>query len=684
MPNLMSESAPGTPTEHTIEYLLGQRNVEEKSKKDLKSLGELTDHERSATGIVRLGTRRTKIPGDPFGLYSSWAGNVSHPGDKRMLKIMPALYQQILACHPSQSKRRDAVQEFLAKVPTTEAVPLATESADNGDVEVVDDNTEETIVNFRLKSMTVRLMHCKDVDLREKEPFRRTKRYREALTAARVAFNEAPMSTSVQQLVMALRLLRTAGNFDTALSKLSNTEGKAQKILAELRSEAQEEYWLHSTKPERTILRQNAGMDQSADIQGLLEAIKAGWSSKWNNGRYDVDFFFQYLADKTAAEKVWHLVEADLFVVTDKKRRVIFANLEDATGLLFGDDLAQRLTTTIDMYSFFVPLPLPETKRHVVDRYVRRLHPELDPANATVEQLARAKMAVAHYGCWSMAGDPHGEDVFLTRDTGFWRSFEAGCYPRKVFKGFCRSVLGRCSDVIRFLVENLDPEYYALCRAVYDQLPEDDRVATTDKDFLSLFALGINGHTQRHRDTNDIAGGMAGLMTLGDYTGGNLCIPQLGFRVRYKPGACTVLRGDKMDHLVTDYSGPRYFVIGTNHESVRKHAERKMARAPAPEKADEEAARRRQISNPFAPADYRDQSKMTLEDSDDECENRFYVASEMEVGMTAGVSIRTPCVNPGCDDDDEEVANHQWTNEELHEAAALPLYDVSSSEGSQS
>ena len=45
------------------------------------------------------------------------------------------------------------------------------------------------------------------------------------------------------------------------------------------------------------------------------------------------------------------------------------------------------------------------------------------------------------------------------------------------------------------------------------------KLRTDSEDFLSLFALGVNGYTQRHRDTNDIAGGLAGLCTFGDYKG---------------------------------------------------------------------------------------------------------------------------------------------------------------------
>jgi hypothetical protein len=35
---------------------------------------------------------------------------------------------------------------------------------------------------------------------------------------------------------------------------------------------------------------------------------------------------------------------------------------------------------------------------------------------------------------------------------------------------------------------------------------------------LSLFAFGVNSYTQRHKDSKDIVGGLAGPVTLGHYT----------------------------------------------------------------------------------------------------------------------------------------------------------------------
>lgn len=62
--------------------------------------------------------------------------------------------------------------------------------------------------------------------------------------------------------------------------------------------------------------------------------------------------------------------------------------------------------------------------------------------------------------------------------------------------------------------------------------------------------------------------------------GGNLCLPQLSLKVQYKPGACAVLRGNGLEHLVEDYVPPRRFVIGTSHEPVRRHARRKLGLEP--------------------------------------------------------------------------------------------------------
>jgi hypothetical protein len=99
-----------------------------------------------------------------------------------------------------------------------------------------------------------------------------------------------------------------------------------------------------------------------------------------------------------------------------------------------------------------------------------------------------------------------------------------------------------------------------------------------------------------------------------------------------------VIRGTGLDHLVSDYSGPRFFIIGTNHESVKRCASRKLGRLP-----------------PLQPKPKREWT----------CE------SDSEEDYD-GV-METTCINNGGDEDDDI----HYTNRELHGAGAL---DSSSSE----
>ena len=109
----------------------------------------------------------------------------------------------------------------------------------------------------------------------------------------------------------------------------------------------------------------------------------------------------------------------------------------------------------------------------------------------------------------------------------------------------------------------------------------------------------------------------------------------MGIKVPYKPGACAVIRGDKLDHLVTDYCPPRYGIVVTNHESAKRHALRKMGRVP-----------------------------------------QQAIIDEGESFDRPDRLMSTTCVNKRSDDNDDDEIH--WTNKELHGPRAL---DSSSESG---
>lgn len=469
------------------------------------------------------------------------------------MRIVVSLCEKVQQYNIKETDDVKAIRKLLEMVPTTDVLAIAKALAKHGDYKVLADNENEIVVTFRVGSKAVRLMQAKDVDVDDPKSYGATKRAASSAAEAKQYTPDPPMTAELQQHLMALAIvdkdewkelkkrqesirlkreeLQTA-DLDKESSKKKRIQlhkdtnkynNHCAKFFLNLRDAIREDYWLLQTPIQREQIRnasQVADLTGDQNFSSNLKTVKENWRPHWNSSRLAKDFFHHYLIDQTAAEKAWTLIEEDVFVVTDKKHQVVFANLENGGELLFGKEAMEVLIRCLDMWKFFSPLPAPESCRHVVDNFIRRQHPELDPSAVTIEHLANAAMAVAHYGCWAHKLDPHGESITRTLDARFGRTPVVE-YPAAVFPGFAKAALGMASKITRFLVKPLDPEYYKDCVKIFQNLPELARVSTDEEDFISLFAFGVNGYTQRHRDVKDISGGLAGLFSTGDYEGKN-------------------------------------------------------------------------------------------------------------------------------------------------------------------
>ena len=416
------------------------------------------------------------------------------------------------------------LRRFLGRIPHSDLPLLAKEFGEDGTVNITSESNQTTI-RFRLGTRTVRIIHASDLDVDDKKSFNQSARAKDSARRTKEILGEEIMPIEVQQYLMAKILTERRAEFKPLLEKQAarrkNIVNPKRDVFSELRSCARVAYWMDMSPSERTTVRETAmELGDSPELSAAMAQVKAGWRKVWNNGARDRDYFRNYLTDQTAAKEVWTLVEEDIFVVVDKSQRVVFANIEKLAQIMFGDEVLDLLDRAIDLWSFYNGLPLPESSRHVVDTYIRRIHPELDPSKATVETLPNAKMAVAHYGCWARKGDPHGRNIALTVDTMVVRNWVSPDMCLSILHQFAQGVLGSASKIMRFLVKELDESYYRECVEIFENLPPESRLLVdAEEDWISLFALGINGYTQRHSDIGDIQGGLAGLFTLGRYTG---------------------------------------------------------------------------------------------------------------------------------------------------------------------
>ncbi|RYP43602.1 hypothetical protein DL768_009845 [Monosporascus sp. mg162] len=613
MPLSRSEAPASIPDAETIESLLGRLNLLTKGRRTIKTLHELTESERERKGLVKLGVRCKRIEGDPFGVLMSWAGNVAHPEDDRIFDIMQPLLDELSSAKIDKGAKLKAIGSLLDMIPTTPFGQIAEELSVENSYKVLTENAQETVVTLKLaSSVSVRLMQCHDIDKSDENSYGRTIRASMSRAHTTSQLDDPPMTKELTQHIMARLLSRGKSSLDitededpdnikNGPSNSGHTDRTCGGFFYGLRKAAQEEYWYHMSSEERAATRQESTLPSNdAHFASNLETVRKNWQWPWSSSVRHPDYFRIYRLDQMAAENVWELIEEDVFVVLDTNRQVVFANAENLCQLLWGKHLSEVLVRCFDMWAYFTPLPAPDSCRHATDNYVRKAHPELDMSKATAATLPNARMCVAHYGSWASQNDPHGRRIMP-------------------------------AEMIRFLMKPLDRAYYDEGIQILSSLAEEEKITTSEEDFLSLFALGVNGYTARHADKKDAYLGLAGLCTFARYTGGHLCVPDLGFKVPYQPGACMILRGRSLEHLVKDYSGLRVFVIGTSHDSTKKYSQRKRGILPQLPPPIRETARRPKD-------DYEDENPM-----------------------------ETTCINfRSCSDDDM-----RYTNREIHGPGAL-------------
>lgn len=391
---------------------------------------------------------------------------------------------------------------------------LAVRFADDKEITQLNEDANELTFTFKIGGFSVRVVHAKDLEQDGQgsylESLEQSKRCRQAKEHLDELFQEGCLTVSAQQYVMAQILMEEDRQWPPFPKDQTD-------FLTRLRADADGRYWLEMSNQDRKRTEAASASPDSA-LTPFITRLQQSWPPSWNLGYRDPDMFRRYARDQVGIEKVWNMVEEDVLIVMDRNKKLVFSNFVGLTQVLFNQEVVDLLARALDMWSFYTPLPAPESKRHSVDHYIRKIHPELDMEKATVADLPKAKKAVVHYGTYAMAGHMDGRRICLTQDSKFSRSLDQE-NSEALFPQLYSSVFGKAAKIIRFMMERLDPEHYQECRSIFKKLPESVKISTGDRDFLSLFAVGINPYTQRHRDTNDMRGGLASLVTLGNYKG---------------------------------------------------------------------------------------------------------------------------------------------------------------------
>ena len=79
-------------------------------------------------------------------------------------------------------------------------------------------------------------------------------------------------------------------------------------------------------------------------------------------------------------------------------------------------------------------------------------------------------------------------------------------------------------------------------------------------------ALICNEQSAPHTDDKDTEYGWVAMFCHGNFTGGNLILPQLNLAIEYRPGMLIYLRSNLLHHYISKFKGTRIGMVNFTHD----------------------------------------------------------------------------------------------------------------------
>ncbi|KAI8622907.1 hypothetical protein F5Y19DRAFT_483305 [Xylariaceae sp. FL1651] len=278
--------------------------------------------------------------------------------------------------------------------------------------------------------------------------------------------------------------------------------------------------------------------DKDVPFTGMLRIVKQVLRRNSCNAYYQAERG-QYTVDQGL---LYHIIDTDIVMVVNQADQIITFQIADAFDAVFARDrcICKEVVRSIKISSSFHRLPVPNMTRH--------------------------GSGCVLFGGRCEIGDADGKKgIYLSKDL----LSPDTCVNGELQK-FDMSALGACTEVTSFF-ELGDPTLLDEYKAIAVQISKFKRVpfqTRLQNDPFVMKAVLVNLMTNDHRDRSDCKDGLAGLIPLGDFEGGDLLLGGSGIRIESKPGCVQLVRGREIHHYITKWTGHRFFVVNTNHEAT--------------------------------------------------------------------------------------------------------------------
>jgi hypothetical protein len=257
-----------------------------------------------------------------------------------------------------------------------------------------------------------------------------------------------------------------------------------------------------------------------------------------------------------------------IYIAKDKNNKEILAVFPCGLECVYGKEEGRRYIddTRYNIYQYAQSQPPPRVED------CRHLHHQLWVKENQHLQGPKGRCGVYHWGAWPELGKNRGP--VLTKDfvRGGTRSNPKDGAYAKMYREETIKSLGPLTIAIDACFTAIDKPTRDAYHSAYRGLRPGARVSSTENDKEELFPLRavlINALTEEHTDAGDWKGGWAWLGVFGNFSGGDICLSQLGVRVPMPEGSIVGLRGRELKHFIARWHGLRYSVVHFFKECLR-------------------------------------------------------------------------------------------------------------------
>lgn len=294
---------------------------------------------------------------------------------------------------------------------------------------------------------------------------------------------------------------------------------------------------------------------------------------------------------------LYKVENTDIVLVLDQSGNLILFQCSAVFKQLLTKAVQKLVSQSFETYSTLTPVPWPDMTRHGL-HWISFLpeRPDLDFRNPDNDprvaksgntlsseiyysyQANKSLPGVFHIGARCEIGDPNGRKLpGPTKDNAGRRVPLRGHVFHQLVK-LRHSAFGACTEISKFFFQILEPTLLQQYIRVADEVAKlgvPFQTRRSGEPFV-MRALLVNLMTYEHQDTGDWHHGYAFLLPVGDFTGGDLVLRELGLQIEAPAGCLQMFRGRELKHSITKWAGRRFVCVNVTHESVRRWALRSL------------------------------------------------------------------------------------------------------------